>query len=261
MHQPHTSQYVHHKNGHSFYLIYVNEIAEEGETGTDRTGLYFHGSLVATEELLQPAIDRLNQLSTRKSMFFNDSAPELMGGGTDSFPAYPDSDLLDGQFWYNTETSILSIRDSGEWVGVVNEQAVKDIIDSGYVQARVAPGTIIAGGRFNYSTSFAYDSAGVMPGRYVKNQWGVSNIVRDQAGRYTITFDSAVDTALDDSYSYVVTAVVDYKGDNPSLSSRAVAVNTQNASSFSLVAERTDGGTDGDYNNNSYINFTVIKAS
>ena len=137
-----------------------------------------------------------------------------------------------------------------------------DDVDSAYVAARSpssGPGQQVAGGRFNYHTSFSYDSAGAMPGRYVKNQFGISNIVRNQAGRYTVTFDSDNQALLADSYSYSVLAIVDYKGDNPTAGSRSVTVNTQNANSFDLVAERTDTGDDGDYNDASFINFMVFK--
>ena len=132
-------------------------------------------------------------------------------------------------------------------VGIDSAQAIA-LVDSAYVRDRIGPGVQIAGGRFNYHSTFSYDSAGATPGRYVKGQFGINNIVRNQAGRYTITFDSANQTLLDDSYSYMVMAIVDYKGDNPTAGSRIVTVNTQNANSFDLVAERSDTGDDGDYN-------------
>ena len=138
-------------------------------------------------------------------------------------------------------------------------------VDSAYVAARVTfpAGSIVAGGRFITNSSFAYDSVGAMPSRWVKNQFGISNIVRIDAGEYQITFDSANDLALADSYSYIVTATLDYNADNPTASARVVSVYNQTASTFTLLSERTDDGTNQDYgtiDGGARINFTVTKA-
>jgi hypothetical protein len=155
------------------------------------------------------------------------------------------------KFFYNNDLKIETVDSGAKVTG--------NLTVTGEVKS-VGPGVQIAGGRFNYANGFSYDSAGATPGRYVKGQFGISNIVRNQAGRYTITFDSANQTLLEDSYSYMVMAIVDYKGDNPIAGARTVTVNTQSANSFDLVAERTDTGDDGDYNDISLINFMVFKS-
>ena len=60
-----------------------------------------------------------------------------------------------------------------------------------------------------------------------------------------------------------MTACIDYNGDNPTASSRNVAVYNQNASDFSVLMERADDGVNQDYGVNdggARVNFTVIKA-
>ena len=146
---------------------------------------------------------------------------------------------------------------------MVNPESVKAIVDSGYVQARVPAGTYIAGGRFIANTSFTHDSSDVTPTRFVKNLFGVKDITRDDAGEYTLTFDSATNTALQDSYSYIVTTTIDYRLDNPTASTRNVAVLHQDSDKFTLLMERADDGVNQDYGDNdggARINFTVIKA-
>ncbi|NDB66178.1 MAG: hypothetical protein EB168_11030, partial [Euryarchaeota archaeon] len=195
-------------------------------------GLFINGKMIATEENLAPLIDAINGLSANRSLFLTDSDPTSLG----------DSDIRTGQFWYNTETSILSVRtpndstdsDASGWTSVVNPPSVKAIIDSGYVQARVPAGTYVAGGRFIVNTSFTHDSSDPIPSRLVKNLFGIRDITREEAGLYTLTFDSAVNTALQDSYSYIVTTSIDYNEDNPTASTRNVAVYNQDSNKFSL---------------------------
>ena len=137
--------------------------------------------------------------------------------------------------------------------------------DSAWIERfmNIRQGTTIAGGRFIVNSSFTHDSSDVTPTRFVKNLFGIRNIVRDEAGLYTLTFDNDNDIILDDSYSYIVTASIDYNADNPTASTRNVAVFDQDSSSFSLLMERADDGVNQDYGANdggARINFTVTKA-
>ena len=120
-------------------------------------------------------------------------------------------------------------------------------------------GTVVAAARFKYSSSFSYDSAGDMPGSFVKNQFGISDIARTQAGRYTVVFDSDTGALFSSGHDYIVMTTIDYNGDNPTLSSRHIAVNGQTDTMFYLLSERSDNGTDGDYNDQSFVNCQVIR--
>ena len=103
----------------------------------------------------------------------------------------------------------------------------------------------------------------------MKSLWGVQNIQRQDAGQYRINFDSANQVALDDSYSYIVQTTIDYNGDNPTASTRNVAVLDQAINHFVLLMERADDGANQDYTGSppaqpdrgARINFSVIKAS
>ncbi len=82
---------------------------------------------------------------------------------------------------------------------------------------------------------------------------------------YQFYFDSAVNTALVDSYSYVVQSTIDYKTDDPggiSGSQRTLNVLNQDSNSFTLVLERGDGDNQdyGDVDFGARMNFTVTKA-
>lgn len=158
---------------------------------------------------------------------------------------------------------------SGGGDGGVDSAATIDMIentvDSAYIESRIdvvspsSVGTTVAAARFKYSTSFSYDSAGAMPGSFVVNQFGISDIARTAGGRYTVVFDSDTATLLGGRHNYIVMTTIDYNGDNPTLSSRHIAVNGQTDDMFYLLAERSDNGTDGDYNDQSFINFQVIR--
>ena len=266
--------------------VMVLEAQEEGPSGLS-SGLYYEGALIATETNLEPLFDKVNNLSQFASqrMTFLDSDPtRLQGGGGDSFDSAAAvlTTPRDGQFWYNTATNILAIRDQGVdsgdstprgWKSVVNPESVKAIIDSGYVQHRFQPGTLIAGGRVVAITaSQNYDSSDVLPGRFVKSLWGINSIDKVEDGVYQFYFDSAVNTALVDSYSYVVQSTIDYRGDDPggiSGSQRTLNVLRQDSNSFTLVLERGDGDNEnygstddatGDAIDGSIMNFTVTKA-
>ena len=144
--------------------------------------------------------------------------------------------------------------------------AIKTLIDSGYVQARVTPGTIMAGGRFIVDGSFTHDSSDVIPSSFVKSLWGIRNIVREDAGQYKVNFDSANNVALQDSYSYIVQTTIDYNDDNPTASTRNVAVLNQDSDHFVVLMERADDGVNQDYTSGdkddrgARITFSVIKA-
>lgn len=157
---------------------------------------------------------------------------------------------------------------SGISVGVDSAATIdmiENTVDSAYIESRIdvvspsSVGTTVAAARFKYSTSFSYDSAGAMPGSFVVNQFGISDIARTQAGRYTVAFDSDTAALLGGSHNYIVMTTIDYNGDNPTLSSRHIAVNGQTDDMFYLLAERSDNATDGDYNDQSFINFQVIR--
>ena len=126
----------------------------------------------------------------------------------------------------------------------------------------------MAGGRFIVGPTFTHDSAMAIPSSFVKSLWGIKNIVREDAGQYIINFDSANNVALQDSYSYIVTTTIDYNGDNPTASSRNVAVLDQDSDHFVLLMERADDGVNQDYTGSmpdqddraARITFSVIKA-
>ena len=264
--------------------VMVLEAPEEGPSGLS-SGLYYEGALIATETNLAPLFDKVNNLSQFASqrMTFLDSDPTRPQGGDsyDSAQAILTSPRS-GQLWYNTATNILAIRDQGVdsgdssprgWKSVVNPESVKAIIDSGYVQHRFQPGTLIAGGRVVASgAAQTWTDSDGWPSRYVKSLWGIKDIDYLTGGVFQFFFDSAVNTALVDSYSYVVQSTIDYRGDDPggiSGSQRTLNVLRQDSNSFTLVLERGDGDNEnygstddatGDAIDGSIMNFTVTKA-
>ena len=126
----------------------------------------------------------------------------------------------------------------------------------------------MAGGRFIVGPTFSHDSAMAIPSSFVKSLWGIRNIWRQDAGQYKINFDSANNVALQDSYSYIVQTTIDYNDDNPTASSRTVAVLNQDSNHFVLLMERADDGVNQDYTGSmpdqddraARITFSVIKA-
>ena len=90
--------------------VMVLETSEGGPTG-----LFYDGALIATERNLEPVFEKLNNLSvfTSRGVTFLDSDPTRPQGGLDSFDSAAAvlTNPRDGQFWYNTATNILSIRD------------------------------------------------------------------------------------------------------------------------------------------------------
>ena len=181
----------------------------------------------------------------------------------------------DGLYFDNGDSDLrLLTRGDSDFILSVTGDAYGDSdvtlhVDSGYISARLPAGSIIAGGRFIVGADFAHDSSDALPSYSVKSLWGAQNIQRQDAGQYRINFDSANQVALDDSYSYIVQTTIDYNGDNPTASTRNVAVLDQAVNHFVLLMERADDGANQDYTGNppdqpdrgARINFSVIKAS
>ncbi len=176
---------------------------------------------------------------------------QIKVGGAGRSAATPNLDA--GQIFY------------GNGIGRSIPTLLSEVVDSAYIESRIdvvspsSVGTTVAAARFKYSSTFSYDSAGDMPGSFVKNQFGISDIARTQAGRYTVVFDSDTGALFSSGHDYVVMTTIDYNGENPTLSSRHIAVNGQTDTYFYLLAERSDNGTDGDYNDQSFVNFQVIR--
>ena len=263
-------------------------------TSFSSQALYWNGDKLATQSQIQAGVDGLIDMIANKDslqglellnlMTFLDSDPTMPQPGFDSSDSAQAvlTSPRSGQFWYNTATNILAIRDQGVdsgdstprgWKSVVNPESVKAIIDSGYVQHRFQPGTLIAGGRVvaTGATQTWTDSDG-WPSRYVKSLWGIKDVDYLTGGVYQFFFDSAVNIALVDSYSYVVQSTLDYRNDDPggiSGSQRTLNVLKQDSNSFTLVLERGDGDNQ-DYGSQdddtgaaidgSIMNFTVTKA-
>ena len=246
------------------------QIVRDGNTGL----FYSWGNSIRTSQIATSDNEILNLYTGDNRYAFKsrivqvgDSDPTVVG--TSLYDSYGDSNNL----WFNTDTRILSVRESDGWSSIINPESVKAIIDSGYVQHRFQPGTLIAGGRVvaTGATQTWTDSDG-WPSRYVKSLWGIKDIDYLTGGVYQFFFDSAVNTALVDSYSYVVQSTLDYRGDDPGGiggSQRTLNVLRQDSNSFTLVLERGDGDNE-DYGSRdddrgididgSLMNFTVTKA-
>ena len=157
----------------------------------------------------------------------------------------------------------------GNGLGRPTPTALTEVVDSDYVQARVAPQvgpSLVAAGRFRVKADFDWDSANSPDvdasfGIYLPGE-GPSNtgITRTDAGTYRVHFNADNVALIGDNKDYQVMTTLDYNNDNPTASSRLVNVLSQNTDNFDLQVERTDGGTNEDYGDPySLINFQVWK--
>ena len=183
------------------------------------------------------------------------SSGSLIVAGSGRTAATPNLDA--GQIFY------------GNGLGRPTPTALTEVVDSDYVQARVAPQvgpSLVAAGRFRVKADFDWDSANSPDvdasfGIYLPGE-GPSNtgITRTDAGTYRVHFNADNVALIGDNKDYQVMTTLDYNNDDPTASSRLVNVLSQNTDNFDLQVERTDGGTNEDYGDPySLINFQVWK--
>ena len=184
------------------------------------------------------------------------------GGGLDSAGAIDLIDIriinglatIDSDYVQSRQVDVDTVRDSA---------FVSGIVDAAYVQQRVRGPEMVAGGRIKTTSSglwtqngdkqkqlFGIFDSGQAPG-------GTDGIFRSDTGIYRFQFDSANLSRITSGDDYTVMVTYDYGRDDPTASSRTLSVFAQEDSSFQVVLERSDAGTNENYSDDAHINFQV----
>lgn len=96
------------------FNAYTSPVAVLETSQYKQSGLYWNEALVATEENLEPLIDKVNELSNVPSVIYQDSDPFLV----DSI--YAANTYSNGQLWFNSSTPAgqMTIRHNDSWVAI-----------------------------------------------------------------------------------------------------------------------------------------------
>ena len=86
---------------------------------------------------------------------------------------------------------------------------------------------------------------------------GIDGVDRVDTGLYRFQFDSANLARITSGDDYTVMVSYDYGRDDPTASSRTLNVFAQEDSSFQVLLERSDAGTNENYSDDAHINFQV----
>ena len=157
------------------------------------------------------------------------------------------------KFYYNNDLKLETVNTGAKVTG--------NLTVTGEVQS-VGP-QLVAGGRIrttaggswvqNSSTQkqlYGIWDSGQGPG-------GTDGIDRLDTGLYKFQFDSANLSRITSGDDYTVMVTYDYGRDDPTASSRTLSVFTQADSSFQVLLERSDAGTNENYSDDAHINFQV----
>ena len=157
------------------------------------------------------------------------------------------------KFYYNNDLKLETVDTGAKVTG--------DLTVTGEIKS-VGP-QMIAGGRIRTSSSgiwtqngdkqkqlFGIFDSGQAPG-------GTDGIFRSDTGIYRFQFDSANLSRITSADDYTVMVTYDYGRDDPTASSRTLNVFSQEDSSFQVVLERSDAGTNENYSDDAHINFQV----
>ena len=156
------------------------------------------------------------------------------------------------KFYYNNDLKLETVDSGAKVTG--------NLTVTGHVE-QTGP-RMVAGGRITTTSIFSQNSAvqkqlfGIFDSQQAPG--GADGIQRISAGKYKFMFDSTNLGLISDPDDYTVVCTLDYGNTNPSASSRTLNIYHQRDSSFQLVLERADGGTNEDFaSGDAHINFQV----
>ena len=156
------------------------------------------------------------------------------------------------KFYYNNDLKLETVDTGAKVTG--------NLTVTGYVDQTgprmVAGGRITTTGLFSQNGTVQKQLFGIFDSQQAPG--GADGIQRLSAGKYKFLFDSTNLGLISDADDYTVMATLDYGNTNPSASSRTLNILHQRDSSFQLVLERADGGTNEDFaSGEAHINFQV----
>ena len=156
------------------------------------------------------------------------------------------------KFYYNNDLKLETVDTGAKVTG--------NLTVTGYVD-QTGP-RMVAGGRITTTSLFSQNGTvqkqlfGIFDSQQAPG--GADGIQRISGGKYKFLFDSTNLGLISDADDYTVMATLDYGNTNPSASSRTLNILHQRDSSFQLVIERADAGTNEDFaSGDAHINFQV----